>query len=355
MTHTRKQLPKYCLHKATGRAYVRIDGKMYYMGKYGSAASRREYDRIIGEFVANGRQTLYIPGEVLVETLVCRFLDHMERNLKYAKGTKERIVVLLRLVNELYGKQPVAQFGTAALKAIRQQFIDKNLCRNTINNYIGDIQRVFEWGCEEEIIPAEIGGILRAVRPLKQGRTSAPDYDPVETVDDSVVEKTLQYLRPTYQDMVKVQRLIGGRPQDVLNMRFCDIDRSRDIWKYTPFTHKTKYKDKIRMLPVGPKAQQILLPYFNADNGTKQFVFVTAKGQPYRHEAYATAISRACKKAGVPRWTPNQLRHTAGTEIRDKFGIEYAQAALGHASIKTTEIYAQVNYEKAEKVAREIG
>jgi integrase len=63
----------------------------------------------------------------------------------------------------------------------------------------------------------------------------------------------------------------------------------------------------------------------------------------------------ACKKAGVPQWTPNQLRHTAGTEIRNKYGIEYAQAALGHTDAKTTEIYAKASYEKAEKVAREIG
>jgi hypothetical protein len=51
--YARKQLPKYCRHKSSGRAYVRIGGKMYYLGKYGSEASRREYDRIIAEFVAN--------------------------------------------------------------------------------------------------------------------------------------------------------------------------------------------------------------------------------------------------------------------------------------------------------------
>jgi hypothetical protein len=58
MTYQKKQLPKYCKHKSTNRAFVRIDGKMYYLGKYGSDASRREYDRIIAEFLAHGRQTL---------------------------------------------------------------------------------------------------------------------------------------------------------------------------------------------------------------------------------------------------------------------------------------------------------
>jgi len=56
MLYSRKQLPKYCRHKSSGRAFVRIGGKMYYLGKYDSEASKREYDRIIAEFVANGRQ-----------------------------------------------------------------------------------------------------------------------------------------------------------------------------------------------------------------------------------------------------------------------------------------------------------
>jgi hypothetical protein len=50
MIYARKQLPKYCRHKSSGRAFVRIGGKMYYLGKHGSQASRRKYDRIIAEF-----------------------------------------------------------------------------------------------------------------------------------------------------------------------------------------------------------------------------------------------------------------------------------------------------------------
>jgi hypothetical protein len=57
MTHTlqtRKQLPQYCRHKTSGRAFVRVEGKMLYLGQYGFQASRREYDRIIAEFIVNG-------------------------------------------------------------------------------------------------------------------------------------------------------------------------------------------------------------------------------------------------------------------------------------------------------------
>ncbi|MDR3233259.1 MAG: tyrosine-type recombinase/integrase [Planctomycetaceae bacterium] len=56
---------------------------------------------------------------------------------------------------------------------------------------------------------------------------------------------------------------------------------------------------------------------------------------------------RACVKAGIEIWSPNRLRHSAGSKVREKYGLEYAQAVLGHANAKTAEIYAEVSFEKA--------
>ena len=53
-----KQLtPPYCHHRATDRAYVRIDGKFIYLGKHNTQASRDEYARVIGEWIGSGRPT----------------------------------------------------------------------------------------------------------------------------------------------------------------------------------------------------------------------------------------------------------------------------------------------------------
>ena len=46
-------VPKYCLHKPSGRAYVRIHGKVIYCGGYGTAKSKQEYGRLVAELAAS--------------------------------------------------------------------------------------------------------------------------------------------------------------------------------------------------------------------------------------------------------------------------------------------------------------
>jgi hypothetical protein len=56
MRRPSKSLPKYRKHKATGQAIVTLSGNDIYLGPHGTKASKLEYDRLIGEWLANGRR-----------------------------------------------------------------------------------------------------------------------------------------------------------------------------------------------------------------------------------------------------------------------------------------------------------
>lgn len=75
----------------------------------------------------------------------------------------------------------------------------------------------------------------------------------------------------------------------------------------------------------------------------------------YSTRSYRDAIHRACLRAKIDRWNPNQLRHAAATEIRKRFGLEAAQVTLGHSNANVTQIYAERDLSKAAEIMRQVG
>jgi integrase len=75
----------------------------------------------------------------------------------------------------------------------------------------------------------------------------------------------------------------------------------------------------------------------------------------YTTITYAHAIATAARKAGVPHWHPNRIRHTFASEVRRLFGLEAAQVLLGHSRADVTQVYAERDAALAVRVAAEIG
>ena len=78
-------------------------------------------------------------------------------------------------------------------------------------------------------------------------------------------------------------------------------------------------------------------------------------GEIYTVVAYRRAVHRACDKAGVPRLSPSRLRHNAAKRIRGAFGVEVARCVLGHADIRTTELYSEMDQAKAVDAMAHLG
>ncbi len=81
-----------------------------------------------------------------------------------------------------------------------------------------------------------------------------------------------------------------------------------------------------------------------------------AKRARYDVDSYRRAISYGiarAKRAGlvVEPWHPLQLRHLHATRVREQFGLEGAQVALGHARADVTQVYAERNFELAKRIA----
>jgi integrase len=217
---------------------------------------------------------------------------------------------------------------------------------------------LFRWGVEKSVVPVATPQALREVKRLRKGKSEAKETEAVQPVGSDDLEKALDELQPTLRDMVRVQLLMGARPNEVCVMRVGEITiRTDGAWCYRPRSHKTTHRGKDRRLFIGPQGQELLRPYLEGKDGD-EFVFThTWKGEPrrYQRESYTQAITRACERARTTKWTANQLRHTRATDVRSQYDLETAAAVLGHASPNVTLIYAETNFKKAAEVASKIG
>ncbi len=294
--------PKYRKHKASGQAIVTIAGQDHYLGKHGTKASRMLYDRLVGEWLASGRQAAPVEELALTVTeLVARYWKHAKAFYRRVDGTTtetaENMRATMRTLRQAYGDVPVDEFGPIALKAVRQRFVDAGQTRGYVNSNVDKIRRMFRWGVSEELVDESTLRRLESVDGLRKGKTAAPDNPPVPPVDDAIVDLTLPELPPTIADMVQIQRLTGARPGEVCMMRPVDIEITGEVWIYIPSRHKTEHHDKSRAIVIGPKAQAILTKYLERDPGTHCFnpAEVLDSHLVDRHAKRVTPLSCGCK------------------------------------------------------------
>lgn len=404
-----KKLPSYRHHKATGQGYTEHQRKAYYFGPYGTPESKVKYSRFIAELTAlqKGASVQPAPGSsILVSELVDAFTDHAAR--KYVKNglpTSElnNFKVALLPVVEIYGDVRPDEFGPVALETIRQRWIAQGLARKTINSYVRRVTRAWKWGVSQQIVPIAAWQALTSLEALRAGQ--GIDHPKVSPAIEGRINAVRPFLSRQLRAMVDFQLWTGCRPHEACQIRTGDINRFGDVWEYRPGSFKTQHHaNSSRVVYIGPHAQEIVKPWLRknlseplwqprearqewlaAHGNAAVPVGKFQAGYQYNAMSYGRAIERACEKAFgcpvhlrrqyTPRkaddadqikkdaadwreancWSPNQLRHTAATRIREAYGIEIARIILGHTNSFTTEIYAEQDRAKALLAVREMG
>jgi len=127
-----RSVPSYRLHKPSSRAVVTLNSKDHYLGAWNSPESHTQYDRLISEWLAARKAPVHsIPtGRFIIAQLLLAYLK--EAQLTYVKNGKEtshlhNIRDAISPLNDVYGPEPIAEFGPLKLKAVREGWIQRRL------------------------------------------------------------------------------------------------------------------------------------------------------------------------------------------------------------------------------------
>ena len=391
----RKKYPKYCRCANRNIAFCYGNNgksKIYFPGQYDSDESRQAYLKYLSALELG--HPFDRSAKTTVIDLCVRFLawaQNYYRKHGRSTGSYERFATqVIPPLLDRYHHTAIDNMGRQEMREIQNHYLQAGLARSTINQRMTLTKQIFRWGETEDLVPPEVCARVCALQQLKKDRSPARETDPVSPVSDADIEKTVLYLSSVVADMVFVQRHSAMRPGELFNMKWTNIDRTGAVWLYYPEEYKTEHHTKLRrrVIPLCKAIQDLLLQRYR-DKAPEDYLFSPrdavreqaaerAKNrktprQPsqiarakaakrreelvadhYNKDSYRTAIQRAAQRAGVPKWSPNQLRHTAATEIRAKAGLEAAQVVLGHSSAKTTEIYAEAATQKAIDAVQKI-
>jgi integrase len=407
----RTHVPKYLLHKSSGQAYtyhrlIATPDHRIYLGKYGSPESRAKYQEILRWIeAAGGNDPPALPRSQTpsLNELALEYDQFAKAKYRATDGSLSKeyggMWGALGYLLQLHGSRFASEVGPKLLKDLQRWMVSQNYSRSHINHAVSRVKRFFRWASAEERIDPVIYHKLLCVDGLKRGEMGVKEAAKVAPARLESVDAILPFVSPVVGDMMQVQYLCAMRPIETCIMRGCDIDRSGEIWLYTPTTHKTGWAGKTLIKAIPRAAQKLLTPRLALDpqafifspietqewkNGRRKRPGRTTKrytseanrlarqserrrdepkrkspGERYCTDSYRRAIWYGVKQAAkndviVDRFSPNQLRHAIVTFIAERLGQQKAQRYAGHEHLETTAIYTEKNVGEMIDVANQL-
>jgi len=275
--------------------------------------------------------------------------------------------------------------------------------KHTIKAYASDIKQFQTWleetYGEEKFTPSSItklditsyrsylltvaqrkpSGINRALSSLsafcswaqKQGYISGNPVDgvpqakqvkaPPKALEDKDLNRLLRtvYKAGKKRDIAIVELMVGAglRIGEVEALDLQDIK----INERKGFVEIRQGKgSKYRTVPLNKDVRKAILDYLEEERpqDDSPSLFISQKGGRLTSNAIWKVIKKYAKEAGLPDITPHSLRHTFGTNLIRKHGVDIVTTAtlMGHSNISTTAIYTRPNeqdmIEAVEKLSK---
>ena len=259
-------------------------------------------------------------------------------------------------ISPVIGKRKVASVKPEDVERLASRMLAKGSSPKTVRNVMTFLYSVFELAVKKGWAPAN--PVADAARPRRRRQGDAdpdlqflrlPELDAViEAIPDHMVDKDA--LGPVLRLVILAAATTGLRQSELLGLRWWDVDlraqriRVRNAW--VRYEHSGEGKSDLstkRSVPMtdrltGELKKWRLRTVYGADD---DLVFGHPElGVPVDRTKVSRRFQEACAEAGVRQIRFHDLRHTFGTTLAAAgVPLRTIQEYLGHADLKTTQIY----------------
>jgi integrase len=281
-----------------------------------------------------------VNGAITVAALCEAFVDDAEENL--AERTHESCNYACQKFIDC--KQPkVGTLGVRAAHTIRPQDIAhfrrslERLGPTSQAIVLRSIQRCFNWGVEENLIPEHKLGRVRKPRALKRERYLTDDEFRVLIRATNPVDGSRR--GAPFRRFLYALDWTLCRPGELARLKWEHLHLEHDVAILED--HKTKRTGNPKIIPLVPKVQRLLA--WIKKHQKSEYCFLNLYGRPWSVGVLNQRMRRARNRCGLQDVCPYTIRHRAATNAIVRTGdLKMTSLLLGHTSTATTERYTHL-------------
>ncbi len=276
-----------------------------------------------------------------------RYLAHAERHYRRRSGEPTGEAANMEDAIDRYiafagAKSVGLKINQHQVRAWVDQLAQEELSRVYVNQCLSRVRRWVRWCCDWDLIPFAVTEDLRRVRPLARFRSKARESQKKPPPSIATVKKAIAKMRAPARDVMELVRMTGARPSEILALVNAEVFLDRNP-RIEPLQHKTAHFGHRRIVPLSNEAVRIMRRHWMPLLPNERLFPTNSKCGHYTRGCLRASLRRACVRAGVPPFSPYAVRHAVARWVRERRGLDAAQALLGHASARTTEIYAPMS------------
>jgi len=254
--------------------------------------------------------------------------------------------------NQQNARKSVHQIDIPTMTAFLEHLQTQGLATSSIGRNLVSVRMFFRYLMLESIVAESVVDLIASPKLWQR----LPKVLSPEMVEQLLVSPQGSVDRYARRDraLLAVMYATGCRVSEVIDLKISDVNLDE---RYARCTGKG---NKQRMVSLNPVAVDAIVRYLNLErpamvenrSSDDEYLFVSRSGKRLQREAVWELIRRYAARAGCGSdVSPHTLRHSFATHLlAGGADIRALQEMLGHASIRTTQIYTHVDHSRLKSV-----